>query len=69
LGGIVVECACVVELKFFIDPPPESELPSQSKMLNNIGHGDILIWGLISEDILNKKGDIPQGYVDDGEEH
>jgi hypothetical protein len=38
-------------------------------MLNNIGHGDILIWGLISEDILNKKGDIPQGYVDDGEEH
>lgn len=65
MGGIVVEGACVVELKFFIDPPPESELPSQSK----IGHGDILIWGLISEDILNEKGDIPQGYVDDGEEH
>lgn len=34
-----------------------------------MGHGDILIWGLISKDILNEKGDIPQDYVDDGEEH
>jgi orotate phosphoribosyltransferase len=69
LGGVVVECACVVELKFFIDPPPESGLPNRSKMLNEMGHGDVPIWGLISEDILNEKGNLPDDYVDDGEEH
>ena len=69
LGGVVVECACVVELKFFIDPPLESGLPSRTKMLTQMGHEDIPIWGLISEEILNEQAELPDTYVDDGEEH
>lgn len=69
LGGVVVECACVVELKFFIDPPVESGLPSRTKMLTQMGHEDIPIWGLISEEILNEQAELPDTYVDDGEEH
>jgi adenine phosphoribosyltransferase len=69
LGGVVVECACVVELKFFIDPPEESGLPSRKKMLTQMGHDDIPIWGLISEEILNEQAELPETYVDDGEEH
>lgn len=69
LGGVVVECACVVELKMFIDPPEESGLPSRKKLFAELGHHDVGVWGLISEDILTNKADLPQDYVDDGEEH
>ena len=69
LGGVVVECACVVELKLFIDPSPESGLPSRSKMLKELGHDDVKIWGLISEDVLTNEAKLPEDYVDDGEEH
>ena len=69
LGGVVVECACIVELKLFIDPPADSGLPSRSKLYKELGHDDVPIWGLISEDILTRKATLPEGYVDDGEEH
>lgn len=69
LGGVVVECACVVELKLFINPSEESKLPNRTKMLKDLGHGEVPIWGLISEDILTEKAELPEGYVDDGEEH
>ncbi|CAB9522407.1 Adenine phosphoribosyltransferase [Seminavis robusta] len=69
LEGIVVECACVVELKMFIDPPADSGLPSRSKLFKDLGHQDVPVWGLISEDILTNKASLPEGYVDDGEEH
>ena len=61
LGGVVVECACVVELKFFI--------PSRMKMYEKMGMADVPIWGLISEDLLTIEASLPEGYVDDGEEH
>lgn len=69
LGGVVVECACVVELKMFVNPSEESGLPNRSKMLKELGHEDIPIWGLISEDVLTNEAKLPEGYVDDGEEH
>ena len=69
MGGTVVECACVVELKLFIDPPAESGLPSRTKSWAEKGIGDTPVWGLVSEDILTLKGEVPAGYVDDGEEH
>lgn len=69
LKGVVVECACVVELKMFIDPPAESGLPSRTKLFTDLGHADVPVWGLISEDILTNEATLPDGYVDDGEEH
>ena len=69
LEGIVVECACVVELKMFIDPPEGSGLPNRTKMFEECGMGDVPVWGLISEDILTEEAALPEGYVDDGEEH
>jgi len=69
MGGIVVECACVVELKMFIDPPADSGLPSRNKLYKDLGHDDVPIWGLISEDVLTNEAKLPDGYVDDGEEH
>lgn len=69
LGGHVVECACVVELKMFIDPPPESNMPSRVKLFKELGHDDVSIWGLVSEDILTEQAALPEDYVDDGEEH
>lgn len=69
LGGMVVECACVVELKMFIDPKPESGIPSRSKLFEQMGHQDTRIWGLVSEDILTHEAKLPEDYVDDGEEH
>ena len=68
-GGTVVECACVVELKMFIDPSEESGLPSRRKSFEKVGHHDTPIWGLVSEEILLTKAELPEGYVDDGEEH
>ncbi len=67
--GKVVECACVVELKMFIDPPEDSGLPSRTKSFKQLGHDDVPVWGLISEDILLNEAKLPDGYVDDGEEH
>jgi len=67
--GIVVECACVVELKMFIDPPAASGLPSRTKLFTDLGHEAVPVWGLISEDVLTNEATLPKGYVDDGEEH
>ena len=69
LQGVVVECACVVELKMFIDPSPESGLPSRTKLFQDLGHDDVKVWGLISEDVLIEQAPLPPDYVDDGEEH
>jgi len=69
LGGEVVECACVVELKMFIDPSEESGLPSRTKLFSKQKIAHVPVWGLISEDVLTNEAKLPEGYVDDGEEH
>lgn len=69
LGGEVVECACVVELKMFIDPSEESGLPSRTKLFKSSNINHVPVWGLISEDVLTNEATLPEGYVDDGEEH
>lgn len=69
LKGVVVECACVVELKMFIHPSPESGLPNRSRLMQEQGHEAVPIWGLISEDILTVEAKLPDNYVDDGEGH
>jgi adenine phosphoribosyltransferase len=69
LGGVVVECACIVELKMFVDPPAETGLPNRTKLFKDLGHHDTSVWGLISEDVLTNEAELPDGYVDDGEEH
>merc|ERR1719272_791900 len=69
LGGKVIECACVVELKLFIDPPADSPLPNRTKMFKSFGFEDVPIWGLISEDVLLNKAELAADYKDDGEEH
>ena len=69
LRGVVVECACVVELKMFIDPSPESGLPSRTRLFRELGHEHVPVWGLISEDVLTNEAVLPKDYVDDGEEH
>ena len=68
LGGVVVECACVVELKMFIDPQ-EAGMPNRTKLFDKCGMSDVPVWGLISEDILTQEAALPAGYKDDGEEH
>ena len=62
--GKIVECACVVELKFL----------DARGAFDKKGHGDVPIWAMMSEDILTLDGladaSIPtEGYVDDGEAH
>jgi adenine phosphoribosyltransferase len=74
LGGTVVECACVVELKMFVNPPEDpndggSGLPSRTKLFEALGHADVPVWGLVSEDVLTNEAALPSDYVDDGEEH
>ena len=69
MGASVHECACIVELKMFVDPPAESGLPSRTKSWTEKGIADTPVWGLISEDILTMAGEMPEGYKDDGEEH
>ena len=64
MGGIPVEAACVVELKF---------LDARKKFEEN-NHSDVPIWALMDEEILTLDGlaesSIPtEGYVDDGEGH
>ena len=68
-GGKVVECACVVELKMFIDPPADTGLPSRTKLFKDLDINDVPVWGLVSEDVLTNEAELPTGYVDDGEEH
>mmetsp|Transcript_12837 Transcript_12837/g.29294 ORF Transcript_12837/g.29294 Transcript_12837/m.29294 type:complete len:341 (-) Transcript_12837:130-1152(-) len=55
LGGTVVECACVVELKMFIDPTEESGLPSRTRLFKEQGIEGVPVWGLISEDVLRTR--------------
>jgi adenine phosphoribosyltransferase len=69
LKGTVVECACVVELKLFIDPTEESGLPSRTKLFTELGHLEVPVWGLVSEDLLTNEAELPKEYVDDGEGH
>lgn len=65
----MVECACVVELKMFIDPAEETGLPSRTKLFKSLSINHVPVWGLISEDVLTVEASLPEGYVDDGEEH
>ena len=58
-GGVVAECACIVEIKFL-----NARGAFEAK-----GHGSIPIWSLISEEVLTVAGELPEGYVDDGEAH
>ena len=53
----------------FVDPPADSGLPSRTKTWTELGIADTPVWGLISEDVLQLKGELPDGYKDDGEEH
>ena len=70
LGGVVVECACVVELKMFVNPPAEAVgMPNRTKLFETLGMADVPVWGLISEDILTREAVISDEYKDDGEEH
>jgi adenine phosphoribosyltransferase len=61
MGGTVHECACVVELKMFIDPPESSGLPSRTKTWTEKGIEKTPVWGLVSEDILTLEGEVPEG--------
>jgi orotate phosphoribosyltransferase len=69
LEGIVVECACIVELKMLTNPHPDSGIPSWTKLFSKMGHDNTPIWGLISKDILLEEAQLPPNYVDDGEGH
>ena len=66
MGGVVAECACIVELKLFVDPPADSGLPSRTKLWKDKGFEHVPVWGLCSEDILTLEGEVPPDYVDDG---
>lgn len=62
-GGIVVECACVVEIKFL----------NAVKKLEENGHSTVAIWALMDESILTLNGledknTNTEGYVDNGVE-
>jgi adenine phosphoribosyltransferase len=60
LGGIVVECCCVVELKQF--------QTSRQELFHSLHIDHVPIWALVSEEILTVEGKLPDDYVDDGEE-
>jgi adenine phosphoribosyltransferase len=60
-GGTVVECGCIVELKFFIK--------QRTMFYKSLGIQDVPIWGLISEDVLENAAPLTADYKDDGEEH
>jgi hypothetical protein len=53
----------------FIDPSEESGLPSRMKLFKSHKIDHVPVWGLISEDVLTVEAALPEGYVDDGEEH
>lgn len=69
LGGVVVECACVVELKMFINPSDDSGMPNRTKLFTSLGFGEVPVWALISEEILDVEAALSSDYKDDGEEH
>ena len=69
LKGTVVECACIVKLKMFIDLSEEPSLPSHTKSFKDLDYMDVPVWGLISEDVLRNISSLLDKYVDDGEEH
>jgi adenine phosphoribosyltransferase len=64
LKGVVVECACIVEIKFL----------NARKKLDGLGHKDVPVWALMDESILTLDGlkdasiDTTD-YKDDGEAH
>ena len=60
-GGSVVECACIVELKFFRE--------QRMKFYSDLGIADVPVWGLVSEDVLQTAKTVGSDYKDDGEEH
>ena len=64
LGGVPVECATVVEIKFL----------NARKKFDGEGHNDVPIWALMDEEILTLDGlkdptIDTSGYEDDGEAH
>ena len=64
LGGVPVECATVVEIKFL----------NARKKFDAEGHNDVPIWALMDEEILTLDGlkdptIDTSGYEDDGEAH
>ena len=65
MGGICVECCCVVEIKF---------LNARAKF-DGLGYNDIPIWALMDESILTLDGMAQMSdeerakYTDDGEAH
>ena len=64
LGGVCVECASVVEIKFL----------NARKKLDDSGHAEVPIWALMDETILTLDGLKDEkidtaNYVDDGEAH
>lgn len=64
MGAEVVECACVVEIKFL----------NATNKFKESGHDDVPIWALMDESILTLDGlkdpsIDTSGYVDDGEAH
>jgi adenine phosphoribosyltransferase len=61
MGGTVVECGCVVELKTFISPPLGSDLPSRTKLFADKGIKDVPIWAVVAEDALQLKGGMVSG--------
>jgi len=69
LGGTVIECGCVVELKMFIDPPNGSGIPNRTKLFKRLNVEKVPVWGLISEDILVNEAELSDNYVDNGEEY
>ena len=60
-GATIVECSCVVELKFFIE--------SRTKLFEKLSIGSVPVWGMLSEDILTNAAELTADYKDDGEEH
>merc|ERR1711879_534043 len=54
--GVVVECACIVELKFFRE--------SRAKFYKECGIDDVPLWALISEEILENAAPLPEDYKD-----
>lgn len=61
VGGTVVECACVVELKFL----EAQRLDTWGKL----GIADVPVWALCSDAVLTNQATLSADYEDDGEEH
>mmetsp|Transcript_85482 Transcript_85482/g.242359 ORF Transcript_85482/g.242359 Transcript_85482/m.242359 type:complete len:206 (+) Transcript_85482:90-707(+) len=57
LGGEVVECTCLVELKVL----------KGAEKVRAAGAGSV--WALVSEEVLTLRGELPEDYVDDGCPH